>query len=88
MTVYATPDRDGSTVRVIRRCGHLACVGCELMQQAAGARPPEPFTFEADGIPTMLDHLDLHVALGDTVPLSAFERLRHEHRDNLEKGER
>lgn len=86
MTVYATPDRDGSTVRVIRRCGHLACVGCELMQQAAGGRPTEPFTFEADGIPTMLDHLEMHVALGDTVPQTAFDRLRHEHRDNREAG--
>lgn len=88
MTVYATPDRDGSTVRVIRRYGRYACVDCELAQEKDAGRPPELFTFEADGIPTMLDHLELHVALGDTVPQAAFDRLRHEHRDNLEKGTR
>lgn len=86
MTIYATPDRDGSTVRVIRRDGHLECVDCRIENDPEW--PDELFTFEACDIPAMLDHLDMHVAVGDTVPRSAFERLRHEHRDNLEAGNR
>lgn len=87
MTIYATPDRDGSTVRVIRRDGHLDCVDCWI-ETDGHPYPPEPVTFGPASIPMMLDHLDLHVALGDTVPQAAFDRLRHEHRDDLEKGNR
>ncbi|MBM4525153.1 hypothetical protein GS462_11095 [Rhodococcus hoagii] len=84
MTIYATPDRDGSTIHVIRRSGDLECVDCSIETDGY----PEPITFGPASIPTMLDHLELHVALGDTVPQSAFDRLRHEHRDNREAGRR
>lgn len=83
MTVYATRERDGSAVRVIRVAEQLTCVDCQLL----GGRPPG-YAFRAEDIPTMLDHLDFHQILGQHVPPAAFHRLRTEHADNFEKGPR
>ncbi|MDF3309794.1 hypothetical protein P3H15_32770 [Rhodococcus sp. T2V] len=85
MTVYADRERNGSDVRVIRYYNTVACVDCTLL---GGPRRLPGDTFRTDEIPTMLDHLDLHMVLGDHVPPAAFTRLRTEHADNFERGPR
>ncbi|MFC9767762.1 hypothetical protein [Rhodococcus jostii] len=81
MTVYATRERNGSKVRVIRAAGDLVCVRCRL-ESGDG----DIADFQTEGIPAMLDHLDFHTVLGDHVPLEAFVRLRSEYADLSEDG--
>ncbi|MFC9768881.1 hypothetical protein [Rhodococcus jostii] len=81
MTVYATRERNGSKVRVIRAVDDLVCVRCRL-ESGDG----DTADFHADGIQAMLDHLDFHTVLGDHVPPEAFVRLRAEYADLSERG--
>ncbi|MFC9768975.1 hypothetical protein [Rhodococcus jostii] len=83
MTVYATPDRNAAGVRVIRAAGNLVCVKCRLKSGDG-----DTADFQAEGIPSMLDHLDFHTVLGDHVPPEAFVRLRAEYADLSERGAR
>ncbi|MCQ4119861.1 hypothetical protein [Rhodococcus tibetensis] len=83
MTMYATTERDGSAVTVVRASGDLVCLRCPLIP---GRDVYSRFT--AADIPTMLDHLDFHQILGQHVPPATFLRLRTEHADNFEKGPR
>lgn len=83
MTMYATPDRDGSAVLVVRASGDLVCLACQLIP--GGDTYSQ---FRAADIPTMLDHLDFHNILGQHVPPATFLRLRTEHADNFENGPR
>ncbi|MFC9768821.1 hypothetical protein [Rhodococcus jostii] len=81
MTVYATPDRNAAGVRVIRAAGDLVCVRCRLKSSEDAHFPRDRW-----GIPTMLDHLDLHTLRGHHVPPEAFMRLRAEYADLSERG--
>ncbi|MFC9768363.1 hypothetical protein [Rhodococcus jostii] len=74
MTVYATRERNGSDVRVIRTDTVLACIDCRLD------------AFRTTEIPAMLDHLDFHTVLGEHVPPEAFVRLRAEYADLFDLG--
>jgi hypothetical protein len=81
MTIYATPERDKSDVRIQRTAGQLVCAGCPLT-----SGPVDAFGFQAEDIPTMLDHLDFHALVGHYVPPATFLRLRSEHADEHESG--